>query len=112
VSDVLISFVKSQLVLDPNGGSEPIPGASITYTVTVEVQSAGVATASVFNDAIPTFTTFVPASITLNGAPITEVVDGDAGELDTSAAPTVVVRLGDLTQVDGIQTVVFQVTID
>ncbi len=112
VSDVLISFVKSQLVLDPNGGSESIPGATITYTVTVEVQSAGVATGSVFSDAIPTFTTFVPASITLNGTPITEVVDGDAGELDTSAAPTVIVRLGDLTQVDGIQTVVFQVTID
>ena len=36
----------------------------------------------------------------------------DAGELDTTGAPTVVVRLGDLTQADGIQTVEFQVTID
>jgi hypothetical protein len=34
------------------------------------------------------------------------------GELDSSGAPTVIVRLGDLTLADGIQTVEFQVTID
>jgi uncharacterized repeat protein (TIGR01451 family) len=112
VSDVLISVIKAQLVNDPNGGNEPIPGATITYTITVEVTSAGVATASALRDAIPAFTTFVPASITLNGAAISDVIDADAGELDSSGPATVVVRLGDLTQADGVQTVVFQVTID
>jgi len=112
VSDVLINVVKSQVITDPTGGSEPIPGATLTYSIDIEVASAGVAATSVFRDAIPTFTTFVPASITLNGAAISDALDADAGELDNSGAPTVVVRLGDLTQGDGVQTVVFEVTID
>ena len=112
VSDILINVVKAQLVSDPFGGTEPIPGATISYTITVDVASVGVATASVLRDPIPNFSTFVPGSITLNGAPITDATDADAGEFDTSVVPTVVVRLGDLTLADGIQTVVFEVTID
>lgn len=112
VSDVLINVLKTQSVLDPFSGTEPIPGATITYTITVEVASAGVATASELRDAIPTFSTFVPDSITLNGGAISDAPDTDAGELDTVGPPTVVVRLGDLTQADGVQTVEFQVTID
>lgn len=112
VSDVLISVVKAQQIDDPNGGNQPIPGATLTYTITVEVTSAGVATGSALRDAIPTFTTFVPASITLNGGAISDAIDADAGELDTSGPATVVVRLGDLTQADGVQTIVFRVTIN
>ena len=74
--------------------------------------NAGTATASVFNDQSPADTTYGAGSLTLNAGAITDVIDADAGELDISGAPTVVVRLGDLTQADGIQTVVFQVTID
>jgi hypothetical protein len=48
----------------------------------------------------------------LNAVSLTDATDADAGELDTSVTPTVVVRLGDLVQTDGIQTVEFQVTID
>ena len=112
VSDVTIDVIKTQLVTDQFGGTQPIPGATLTYTITVEVTNAGVATASALNDSIPTFTTFLPGSITLNAAPMTDAIDADAGELDTSGVATVVVRLGDLTAADGIQTVVFAVTID
>lgn len=112
VSDVLINVVKTQSVIDPFGGAEPTPGATLTYTITVDVASAGVATASVLRDAIPALTTFVANSITLNGTAISDATDVDAGELDTSAVPTVVVRLGDLTQADPTQTIEFQVTID
>lgn len=112
VSDVQVNVVKSQVVLDLFGGTEPIPGATLTYTIEVDVASAGVATASVLRDPVPTFTTFVPGSITLNGGSLTEIADGDAGELDISTTPTVIVALGDLTQADGVQTIVFQVTID
>jgi uncharacterized repeat protein (TIGR01451 family) len=112
VSDVAIDVTKAQVVSDPLGGTEPIPGATITYTITVEVTSAGTATASVVNDPIPVFTSFVPGSITLNAVAISDATDADAGEFDVSGAPMVVVRLGDLTQADGIQTVVFEVTID
>lgn len=112
ISNVELSLVKTQAVADPFGGTEPVPGATITYTVTVEVTSAGIASASALSDPIPVYTTYVPDSIRLNAAAISDGADADAGELDTSGAPTVVVRLGDLTQADGIQTVVFQVTID
>ena len=112
VSDVQINIAKSQLVTDQFGGSQPIPGATITYTITVEVIGAGTATASVVNDEIPTFTTFFPGSIMLNAAPITDAPLDDAGEYDTAVVPTIVVRLGDLTAADGVQTVEFQVTID
>ena len=112
VGDVQISILKAVSVLNQFGGLEPIPGATLTYTVTVEVTNTGTATNSVFSDPIPADTSFVPGSISLNAAGLTDVIDADVGELDTVGAPTVVVRLGNLTQADGIQTVVFQVTID
>ncbi len=112
VADVALSVVKSVTVADPFGGTEPVPGAILTYTVTIEVTNGGTATASVFADPIPTNTTYATSSITLNGGGLTDAADADAGELDVSGVPTVVVRLGDLTQADGIQTVSFEVTID
>lgn len=112
LSDVEISIQKSVAVSDTLGGTEPTVGATLTYTVTLEVTNGGTATASVFSDPIPTFSTFVANSIFLNGGNLTDVIDVDAGELDTSGAPTVVVRLGDLTLVDGIQSIEFQVVID
>lgn len=112
VSDVAINMIKSVVISDLLGGTEPSVGATLTYTITTEVTSAGTANASVFVDAIPAFTTFVADSIFLNGNNLTDGIDADVGELDTSGAPTVIVRLGDLTLADGIQTVEFQVTID
>ncbi len=112
VSDVAINVIKTQVVADPFGGTEPVPGATITYTMTVEVTSSGTATASVLRDAIPTYTTYVPNSITLNATGLSDAIDADAGEFDSSGTPSVNVRLGDLTQIDGVQTVEFQVTID
>lgn len=112
VSEVQISVIKAQAVSDPFGGTQALPGATITYTITVEVTSSGTATASVLQDLIPTFSTYLPNSITLNAAAVSDATNADAGEFDTSGAPTVVVRLGDLTQADGLQTVIFEVTID
>ena len=108
----MINVIKSQLVVDQFGGSQPIPGATITYTITVELVSTGTATSSAINDLVPTYSTYVPDSITLNAVAISDATDADAGEFDITGAPIVVVRLGDLTLVSGIQTVVFQVTID
>jgi len=112
VDDVTINIVKSQVVSDPMGGTEPVVGATISYTISVEVVSAGTAAAATINDVIPTWSTFVPNSITLNGTTFTDATDGDAGEYDLTGAPAVVVRLGDLTQADGLQSIVFQVTIE
>jgi len=112
VSDVQIAILKSVVISDPFGGQEPVPGASLQYTVTVEVTNGGTATSAAFADPIPAGTTYTANSITLNGGSLTDAADGDAGEIDIAGAPTVVVRFGDLLQADGIQTVVFEVTID
>ena len=112
VLDVVIDIRKSQSVTDPAGGSEPVTGATLTYTIAVEVTNAGTAAAGAVRDLIPTYCTYVPNSITLNGTAISDATDLDAGEYDTTGAPAIVVRLGDLTQADGVQTIVFQVTID
>lgn len=112
VSDVQINVLKAQLVNDQFGGNEPIPGATITYTITVEVIGSGTATAATIDDPIPVFTTYTPGTITLNTAAITDASADDAGEYDTSGTPSIVVRLGDLTAADGVQTVEFDVTID
>lgn len=112
VGDVQVDIIKSVAISDPFGGNQPTPGATLTYTVTVEVMNTGTATSNVLSDPVPANTTYVAGSITLNGVLITDPIDADVGEFDTSAAPTVVVRLGDLTQANGLQTITFAVTID
>jgi uncharacterized repeat protein (TIGR01451 family) len=112
VGDVVLSILKSVVVVDPFGGSEAVPGATLNYTITVEVTNSGTAVDSIFTDPVPANTSYVVSSISLNGGGLTDATDGDSGELDASGVPTVVVRLGDLTQADGLQTVSFQVTID
>ena len=112
VVDVTLDFVKTVAVSDPFGGNQVVPGATLTYSIAIQVTNAATASAVVVSDPIPANTTYVADSITLNAGNLTDVIDADAGELDTSGAATVVVRLGDLTQADGIQTVTFQVTID
>jgi uncharacterized repeat protein (TIGR01451 family) len=112
IADVQVSVIKSVVVSDPFGGTEPVPGATLTYSVTVQVSNSGTAINSVFADPIPVNTTYVPASIQLNGLGLSDAVDPDAGEFDSSGVSRVIVRLGDLIQTDPVQTVRFQVIID
>jgi len=112
VSDVQMNIIKSVAVSDQFGNQDPIPGATLTYSVTVGIVNSGTATTAIFSDVIPTGTTYVANTILLNAASLTDALDADAGEFDISVTPSIVVRLGDLTQADGIQTVEFQVTIN
>ena len=112
VAGVQVGIVKNQLISDPSGGSEAVPGATITYTISFDVIGGGTATASVIRDPIPTFTTYRANTLLLNDVPLTDAVDADAGELDTSGAASIVVRLGNVTLADGTQTVEFQVTVN
>ncbi|MBT8138039.1 MAG: hypothetical protein KJO54_13575 [Gammaproteobacteria bacterium] len=113
VSDIQLAVVKSASVADQFGGTEPVPGASIIYTIVVTPSGGGTAANAAFTDPVPANTTYTPATITLNGAPLSDAPDADAGELVTIAGvPTISVALGDLTAASGPQTVVFTVTID
>ncbi len=114
VSNVVVSVVKSASVVDQFGGSEPVPGAVITYSIAVTVTSTGTASSLVVTDLVPVDTTYNTGTLTLNsGAPFTEVADADDGEVSGApGAETVTVTLGDLTSTSPVQTITFDVTIN
>jgi len=111
VGDILLSAVKSQAVLDPFGGNQPIPGAAIAYQIVVTATGTGIATGVAFTDPIPASTTYVAGSLRLNGAPLTDAADADAGSFVLAPA-RVAVGLGNLTSAVGPQTIDFRVTIN
>ncbi len=111
VETIDVTVVKTATVSDPFGGSTPVPGAQITYQITTTVTGTGTAAGAFVSDPVPANTTYLPASITLNGAALTDAADADAGEFDASG-PTVTVQLGDVSDADGPQVVEFIVVID
>ena len=111
VGDILLSAVKSQAVSDPFSGTQPIPGATITYQVVVTATGTGAALNAVFGDPIPASTTYVAGSLRLNGTPLSDAADGDVGSF-VAAPARVAVNLGDLTSAAGPQTIDFRVTIN
>lgn len=114
VSNVVVSLVKSASIADQFGGSEPVPGAVITYSIVVTVTGTGTAAALVVTDAVPADTTYNTNTLTLNsGAPFTEASGDDVGEVSGApGAETVSVTLGDLTSASPVQTISFDVTIN
>jgi uncharacterized repeat protein (TIGR01451 family) len=111
IGDILLSAVKSQAVQDPFGGSQPTPGASITYQIVVTATGTGIALGAALTDPIPASTTYVAGTLRLNGTSLTDAPDADAGSF-ALGPPRVAVNLGDLTAAAGPQTIDFRVTID
>lgn len=112
VSDITLAAVKSQTVLDQFGGARPVPGARITYRVVVTATGTGSAASAAFRDNIPANTTYVPGSLRLNTAVLSDASDADAGAYLASPTPQVQVQLGNLSQASGPQTVEFAVLIN
>ena len=105
------TLTKTQTVLDPFGGSSPVPGAVITYTVTMTLAGSGTITGAQIDDAIPANTTYVAESLTLDTASptsLTDAADADAGRFTGSA---IAVTLGSVTA-PASHTVTFQVRIN
>lgn len=87
-------LTKTQSIVDPVGGSAPMPGAIITYTLTARY-TGGLPTAEVrVRDPIPANTTYVAGSLRLGGQTLTDATDNDSGRVD---AGVVEVALGSLT---------------
>ncbi len=104
-----VALVKSATIVDQFGGSQPVPGATITYQLVATITGSGSLTNLNITDDIPADTTYTAESITLEGAGLTDSdADPDAGSFDGSA---IAVTLG---TVPGGQTrtITFQVTID
>jgi uncharacterized repeat protein (TIGR01451 family) len=102
------TFTKTQSVSDPFGGSTPTAGAIVTYTLTFTVGGTGSADNGLISDPIPVNTTYVAGSLTLNGSPLTDNADADAGRFTGTA---IEVSLGTLAA-PTIQTVTLQVLIN
>jgi len=112
VAGVAVSAVKTQAVADQFGGTRPVPGARINYTIVVSATGTGSASATLFNDNIPANTTYVPGTLRLNSVALSDGADADAGEFSTTPNARVRVQLGTLTQASGSQTIQFAVTIN
>ena len=112
LSDIQLAVVKSAIVLDPFGGTDPVPGAEITYRIVVTPTGSQTATTTLIADPIPANTSYLLNSITLNGGALTDAADADVGAYTALPTPEVSVSLGDLVEADGAQTIEFTVTID
>ncbi|MBJ6122099.1 hypothetical protein [Sphingomonas mollis] len=94
---------KSQAVVAPDGSAQPVSGAVVTYTLVARFPDA-TRTARI-DDPVPAGTTYLPGSLSLDGAVLSDAADGDAG----SAGPrTISVVLGD-TAPGAMRTVSFKV---
>ena len=91
VSAATVDFVKSALVTDQFGGTKAVPGATISYTLVARTTGSGTLLNLRVGDTVPDGTTYVPGTITLDGAALTDAADGDAGSF---AANRIAVGLG------------------
>jgi uncharacterized repeat protein (TIGR01451 family) len=100
-----LTMIKSSVIDDGGvspGGNQPIPGATITYTIELVVQGSGTAQGVVVTDPFPTDTTYVPGSLGVIPAPAGTAV----------GATNVTINFGNLTSGSGTQIITFDVTID
>lgn len=80
VSAATVTLVKSAVVTNQLGGSDPVPGATITYTIVATVAGSGSVSGLAITDNVPADTSYVPGSITLGGGGLSDASDGDAGD--------------------------------
>lgn len=85
VSQALPTLTKSQSVADPSGGSNAVQGATVTYTLVFATTGTGSLAGSEVDDPVPAGTTYVPGSLTLDGAPLTDASDTDTGSFTGGA---------------------------
>lgn len=108
VHQIALAYTKSAKVSAPGGGSLPISGATITYTLTVTPSGSATANSLVVTDPVPANTTFVPNSITLNGSAVAPAT----GDYNVTTPGAVTVKLGNLAGTASAQVIKFQVQIN
>jgi uncharacterized repeat protein (TIGR01451 family) len=112
VSSVTVTLSKVLTgTVDPFGGSAYVPGAILSYRITVNVAGTGTAEALVITDLLPGDTTYVSNSIQVDTVPHTDALDGDASDFGNTTANTVTVDFGDTPAPDSYD-IDFKVTIN
>ena len=108
IQSASVAFTKSAVIADPYGGAQPVPGATITYTLLATINGTGSLTNLAVSDTIPANTSYVPGSLTLQGAALSDASDGDSGSFSGTA---VTVALGTVAS-GSTRSVSFRVTIN
>jgi uncharacterized repeat protein (TIGR01451 family) len=104
-----VELTKAVSVSDPFGGTSAVAGSIATFTITANVSGSGSVDELVVSDAIPAGTTYAAGTLTLDGAPLTDASDADAGS--ASDADGVRVDLGTVAAGTG-HTIAFDVAIN
>lgn len=107
VTQTAAILTKSSVIDDHLGGNSAVPGATITYTLSLELGGAGLVTDAMIIDVIPAETDYVTNSITLDTVALTDADDADEG---LYTGTQIEVDLGDVTA-PATYTVTFDVTI-
>ena len=79
-----VSLSKSASIVDPFAGTQPIPGAIVTYTLTATVSGSGSVDGLHITDVIPAGTTYQAGTLKLGGTTLTDASDVDAGVASSS----------------------------
>lgn len=111
IPPLAVNMNKSVAVSDQWGGTQPIPGATLSYTITVTTSGSGNANNVVITDPLPLNTVYIPGTLKLNGNPLSDAADLDAGDVGATTAGTVTVKLGNLTSASPVQRIRFDVRI-
>ncbi|MFM6932927.1 MAG: hypothetical protein ACKOUT_11875 [Novosphingobium sp.] len=74
-----VSLVKSFTIADPFGGSQPVPGATVTFTIVASANGSGQVEGLHVTDGIPAGTTYVAGSLKLDTSALTDQSGDDAG---------------------------------
>lgn len=72
-------LTKTQVVVNQGGGSAPLPGSIVTYSLQLDLRGSGSAFNGVVADTVPANTSYVPGSLRLDGVALTDRADGDTG---------------------------------
>ena len=75
-----VSLAKTATVLDQYGGSQAIPGATITYSLVATIGGSGTIDDLRISDIIPANTAYKLSSLTLDGTILSDAEDADAGK--------------------------------
>jgi len=109
VSGISLSLLKTVVAArDTLGGGLVMPGSVLTYRVVLSLTGAGTAEKFSFADPLPASTTYVPASITVDGAARSDAADTD----NTSFAAGAISVLFGNTAVPATRVIEFKVTVN
>lgn len=89
-SAAAVALQKSATIVDPFGGTQPVPGAVVSFEIIARVSGSGAVNGLNITDVIPAGTTYSPNSLRYNGTALTDAVDGDAGRASASGVAVAV----------------------